>query len=342
MWLSPTQDGNQRFDRRRWVTAERGERASALVGLTDRGPPQALSSVRIRYGVEPGEPMAVLYARLVLAHLGAVYALLFYPPNLTLLLLFATSFLLRMWAVEAVTHRYFCHQAFKTSRAFQFVLAFISCLSGQRGPLWWASTHFKHHRNADRAGDPHSPATSFWHAQVGWYLTPEHKDTDLDLVPHLARFPELRWLSRRYVIPLYGTGLLILLAGWAGWFGGDVSGLAALCWGLFLPAVSVLHVTNAVASFCHSPGLRGGYRRFATPDASINRPLLALLTLGGGFHNNHHRFPTSARVGLAWYEIDLSYWSFKLLERLGLIWNLRNAPEDGTARTARVGSARPS
>lgn len=269
--------------------------------------------------VLPGEPLWFPKYRLVERHLGTFATLAFVPLNWQFFTLFCSSYMMRMWGAEVVYHRYFAHRSYSMGRVMQFLFALIGTQSGQRGPLWWASMHRKHHQFADQAKDPHSPVTgSFWHAHAQWTLVPENFPTDLRQVPDLAQYPELRWLNSYSWVPVYGLGALIFFAGELGWLGKNGAGLEALGWGFFVPSLLAAHATGLVNSLGHLRRF-GGLVRFRGKDNSTNRPILALFTMGAGWHNNHHHFASLARAGFAWYEIDFGYYSLKLLETLGVV-----------------------
>jgi stearoyl-CoA desaturase (delta-9 desaturase) len=238
----------------------------------------------------------------------------------------AALFALRMFAVTAFYHRYFSHRAFRTSRAAQFAFALLAASAVQRGPLWWASHHRHHHAHSDRPADHHSASVhGFLRSHLGWFLARENFQTRLDLVPDLARYPELRWLDRYDVaVPallaaaLYGLGTLL----WHAAPALGTSGAQLVVWGFCMSTVALHHATFTINSLAH----RFGTRRYATRDDSRNNPWLALLTFGEGWHNNHHHFPGAARQGFYWWEIDLSYYGLRVLAALGLIWDLRPVP----------------
>jgi stearoyl-CoA desaturase (delta-9 desaturase) len=281
------------------------------------------------YGIRRGEPAWFSTLRVVERHVGALAALLFAPLNGPLLGLALASCCIRLFAIEGINHRYFSHRAYKAGRAVQFVLALVAAQGGQRGSLWWASKHRDHHRHADTARDPHSPAAHpFVEAYATWFHKPDNAACNLDDIPDFARYPELRWLDRSYLLPFYGGALLCFLAGHYGWLGPDVDGVAALLWGFYFPSCFVLHATSMVNTFAHMPDFPGGYRRYDVGDRSVNRPLLALFTLGSGFHNNHHRHAAAARAGFAWYEIDMTYHLLWLLQAVGVIRELKGALPD--------------
>jgi stearoyl-CoA desaturase (delta-9 desaturase) len=233
---------------------------------------------------------------------------------------------LRMFAITGFYHRYFSHKAFKTSRAMQFGFALLGSTSVQRGPLWWAAHHRNHHRHSDTEHDLHSPVTrGFFWSHVGWILTRRGFHTDRSVIRDLERFPELRWLDRfDILLPVALATLLFLLGSWLerAHPALGTNGPQLLVWGFFVSTVVLFHVTVTINSLAH----RWGHRRFDTRDHSRNNWLLALLTFGEGWHNNHHHYPGSARQGFRWWEIDLTYYALRVLAALGLVWDLKPVP----------------
>lgn len=221
---------------------------------------------------------------------------------------------IRMFAVTGGYHRYFAHRTYKTSRVFQFILAFLAQTSSQKGTLWWAAHHRKHHKFSDTPWDAHSPARlGFWHSHVMWFYYPENNPTDFKQVRDLAKYPELVWLNKHWKFPVIALGLAVLLTlGWSGLFIGF--GLSTvLCW----------HGTFTINSLSHV----FGSRRYATTDTSRNNFLLAIITMGEGWHNNHHYYMGSTRQGFYWWQIDVTYYILKALSLVGIVWDLRPVPE---------------
>ena len=243
----------------------------------------------------------------------------------------AAMYLVRMFAITGFYHRYFSHRSFRTSRAFQFVAALLANSNAQRGPLWWAANHRHHHQHADTEDDIHSPRQSgLWHSHIGWIVNRSNFNTRKRLVRDLMRFPELVFLDRfDYFVPLVTAtamfGLGSLLAHVAPQYGTD--GLQMLVWGFLISTVAVFHATCTINSLAHV----WGSRRYDSPDDSRNNWLLSILTLGEGWHNNHHRFPDRAKHGVAWWEIDITYFVLRQLARVGLIWDLRQPGRAGAA-----------
>ena len=293
------------------------------------------------YGVRPGEAPWFSTVRVLERHVGALVAVVFVPLDRSLLALALVSFVVRMFAIEGVNHRYFSHRAYKANRVVQFVLALVATQAGQRGSLWWASKHRDHHKHVETALDPHSPVShSFFESYVAWFRRPEHAACNLDAIADFARYPELRWLDRYYWVPFYAGAALLFAACHYGLFGTGIDGAAGLLWGFYVPCCLVLHATSMINTIGHTPALPGGYRRYEVGDRSVNRPALALLTLGAGYHNNHHRFAAAARAGFAWYEIDLAYWMLRAMERVGLIRDVKRSIPDEILREGGLGSAR--
>lgn len=210
-------------------------------------------------------------------------------------------------------HRYFSHRSFKTSRPFQFLIACIGCASLQNGPLWWAATHRTHHTHSDEAGDPHSPVLhGLWHAHIGWMLSREISRGDYSRIKDFTVYPELVWLNRFFMLPaIFCIVCAYLLMGWNG-----------VVWGYCLGTVLAFQVTLAIGSVGH----KFGPQRFNTGDSSRNNPILGVIGLGDGWHNNHHRAPSSAKQGFMPHESDLSYKVIQGLNRLGLVWDVKLPP----------------
>ncbi len=252
----------------------------------------------------------------VAIHLAVLLA--FLPPvwratTSTSLLLALVLFLVRKFGLVGGYHRYFSHRSYKTGRVFQFILAWLGGSAAQKGVLWWASTHRHHHIHSDQAEDVHSPARDgFWWSHVGWVLSSDHTETNEDLIRDFAKYPELRWLNQYELLPYFA---LFPLCYW-------VDGWAGVVWGMIISTVVLYHTTFAINSFCHI----FGRRRFPTTDDSHNSMILSLLTLGEGWHNNHHFYQASANSGFYWWEIDVTYYVIKLLSFLGITWDLKKPP----------------
>jgi stearoyl-CoA desaturase (delta-9 desaturase) len=224
-------------------------------------------------------------------------------------LIFAALYGLRMFAVTAGYHRYFAHRTYRVNRPVQLLLALLGTTAAQKGPLWWAAHHRAHHRYSDTDQDIHSPQKGFWWSHVGWILCDRYSDADLDLVRDLAAFPELRLVERYNAIgPWILAGLALWVGGWSG-----------LVFGFFGSTVLLWHATFTINSLSHTFGTR----RYATTDTSRNNVVLALLTFGEGWHNNHHHYPASARQGFYWWELDLSWYVLRGLAAVRLVRGLR-------------------
>lgn len=260
-----------------------------------------------------------------LIHLGCLLAF-WTGVSWTAVSVCGALYLLRMFAITGGYHRYFSHRSYKTSRAFQFILAFLGSTSVQKGPIWWASHHRHHHKHSDTEEDVHPPRIyGLWWAHTGWVLSTQFIKTRTELVRDLMQFPELRWLDRNHlvgpaalIVALLGLGTY--LHAWRPELGTNAAQL--LVWGFFISTTLVYHGTFLVNSVVHV----FGSQRFHTGDDSRNNFLVALITLGEGWHNNHHRYPGSERQGFYWWEIDISHYILKALEFLGLVWDLREPP----------------
>lgn len=236
------------------------------------------------------------------------------------------AYLVRMFAITGFYHRYFSHRSFKTSRAGQFIFGVLGASAVQRGPVWWAAHHRHHHAYSDKQEDAHSPiAHGFVRAHMSWFLSKRGFVPDLRRVRDLLQFPELRWLDRfDIVVPvLLGVGMFflgVLLENVAPQLG--TNGWQMLIWGFFISTVACSHGTYTINSLSHV----FGNQRYRTGDSSRNNWLLALITLGEGWHNNHHHYPSATRQGFYWWEIDITYYGLKVLSWLGIIWDLKPVP----------------
>jgi stearoyl-CoA desaturase (delta-9 desaturase) len=262
----------------------------------------------------------------IILHLGCL-GVLWVGWSPVALLVCAALYVIRMFFVTGIYHRYFCHKSYKASRPVQFLFALLGLLCVQRGALWWAAVHRHHHAHSDEEIDVHSPKQKgFLWAHIGWMTSSRNFPTDYSLIPDLTKFPELVFLNRFDLIgPLlvalltYGLGAALqLLAP-----GLHTSGLQMLVWGGFISTVLLFHGTCCINSMAHV----WGKPRYDTGDDSRNSFLLAIITLGEGWHNNHHRYQSSAQQGFYWWEIDPTYYTLRLLAALGVISNLKRVPE---------------
>ena len=238
----------------------------------------------------------------------------------------AVLYFSRMAAVTGVYHRYFSHKTYSTSRPMQFILALWGGTAVQRGPLWWAYHHRHHHQHSDEPEDAHSPHVhGFWWSHIGWITSRRNFPTDYSKVRDLDRYPELVFLNRfdaivpvAFALAIFGLGsaLHVLAPGL------HTSGGQMLVWGFFISTTALFHGTSCINSMAHLMGRR----RYATGDDSRNSFILAVITLGEGWHNNHHRYQSSTRNGFFWWEIDPTYYLLKVLSRTGLDWGLKTVP----------------
>lgn len=265
-------------------------------------------------------PGTIPFALIHLACLAAIWV----EVTWTAALLGVGFYVLRIFAIGAGYHRYFAHRSFRTSRIFQFILAFLSQTSAQRGVLWWAAHHRRHHRYSDTELDAHSPIVrGFVYAHFGWIFVPRNTVTDYDSIRDFARYPELRWLNRHPYFPAAVLAAIAwLVAGWPGLVFG-------FCWS----TVAVWHATFTINSLAHLIGRR----RYVTGDASRNNWLLAVLTMGEGWHNNHHAYQASVRQGFRWWEFDPTYYVLRLLSWLGIVWDLHVPPRAVVQGEQRLG-----
>ncbi|MFL2980467.1 MAG: acyl-CoA desaturase [Methylophilaceae bacterium] len=258
----------------------------------------------------------------IIIHLSVI-SIFFVDFSLTAFWVFIGMYAIRMFAITGFYHRYFSHKTFKTSRLMQFIFAIIGASAVQRGPIWWAAHHREHHMHSDTIYDKHSPkAHSFFWSHTGWFLTKANFITHTRLVKELSRYPELRLIDRfDIIIPiltclgLFYVGEYLNIA----YPALETNGLQLLSWGFILSTILLYHSTFLVNSVAHL----WGKKRYNTKDSSRNNFIVAILTFGEGWHNNHHHFPGSASQGFYWWEIDITYYLLKLLNTFGIIWDIR-------------------
>lgn len=228
-------------------------------------------------------------------------------------LLAVASYYLRMFATTSGYHRYFAHRTYKTSRVYQFLIALLGSTALQKGVLWWAAHHRMHHRYSDLPGDVHSAKRDgfFW-SHMGWIMSNDSMATPWDQIRDMAKYPELRWLDRFHLVPvvLYAAAMYAL------------GGMEGLVWGFFISTILLWHGTFLINSGAH----KWGTRRYESGDESRNNFWLALITLGEGWHNNHHTYMSSTRQGFFWWEIDVSYLILRAFSKIGIVWDLREPP----------------
>ncbi|MBK7405989.1 MAG: acyl-CoA desaturase [Phycisphaerales bacterium] len=295
---------------------ESAEPAPSEPSPPPRGKAPTLDHRRIRF--RDAAPILVIHA----ICLGVLWT----GWSWTALVVAGALYWLRMFAITAFYHRYFSHRTFRTHPAVRFAFALIGTSSAQRGPLWWAAHHREHHRHADEEPDPHSP---WWRGVLWshtlWFLTEKGRATDWRTIPDWKSSPELRWLERYHLVG--PVGLIALLAALgaalAEWAPGLGTGPGQLVvWGFGISTTVLYHATLTINSLAHPVGTR----RFNTPDDSRNNWLLALITLGEGWHNNHHYHPGTVRQGFYWWEFDPAYWILRTMSWIGLVWDLRPVP----------------
>ncbi len=248
----------------------------------------------------------------ILMHL-AVFTVFFVHFSWSSVLLCLALYYVRMFTITAGYHRYFAHRTYKMGRIPQFLMAWVGSTAIQKGVLWWAANHRIHHRYSDQPGDVHSPKQQgFWWSHVGWILSEKHAKTQWEQIKDLAQYPELRWINKYHLVPVVSYALVVL------WLGG----WSAFVWGFVISTILLWHGTFMINSVMHL----WGSRRYITSDTSRNNFLLALITLGEGWHNNHHCYISSANQGFFWWEIDISYYVLKILSWLHIVRDLRKAP----------------
>jgi stearoyl-CoA desaturase (Delta-9 desaturase) len=229
------------------------------------------------------------------------------------LVLAAVLYFVRMFFITAGYHRYFAHRSYRLPRWAQLVMAVGGTTAFQKGPLWWAAHHRDHHRYSDTDQDVHSPIRGFWWSHVGWILCDRWSGTDEGRIRDFAKYPELRWLNRNdWVAPAALAALCLAFGGWSG-----------LVVGFGLSTILLWHGTFLVNSMAHV----FGRRRYVTSDTSRNSFLIALVTNGEGWHNNHHHYQASARQAFRWWQWDPSYYVLWALSKVGIVRDLKQPSE---------------
>jgi stearoyl-CoA desaturase (delta-9 desaturase) len=221
-------------------------------------------------------------------------------------------YFIRMIAITGGYHRYFSHRSYRLGRVSQFVLAYVGATAAQKGPLWWAAHHRAHHKNSDTERDIHSPIRGFWWSHVGWILCDKYNKTDSAAIKDFTKYPELVWLDKHDWVAPWSLGIFCYL--YAGWSG--------LLIGFFLSTIVLWHATFCVNSLAHV----FGRRVYETTDTSRNSVVVALITSGEGWHNNHHRYPWAARQGFRWWQVDVTYYVLCLGHLLGIVHDIRPVP----------------
>jgi stearoyl-CoA desaturase (delta-9 desaturase) len=284
------------------------------------------SSDHNRWTIHARELDYLALTQFVVLHAGCLL-LLWVSVSLVAIAACVAFYCLRIFAISAGYHRYFSHRSYKTNRIFQFVIAFVGCMSNQKGPLWWAAHHRYHHSHADREDDIHSPSQhGFWWAHCLWIFSLRYRKADQKLVSTFTEYVELRLLDRFYLVPpIISAALLFILGVILQRVRPELqtSGLQMLAWGFFVSTVLVHHAIYSANSIGHILGSR----RFNSTDTSRNNLFVALLTFGDGWHNNHHYYQRSARHGFYWWEIDLTHYILKGLSYFGVVWDLHTPPE---------------
>jgi len=248
------------------------------------------------------------------------------------LILMTASYLATGLGITIGYHRLFTHRAFETSRGMKIFLAVLGSMACEGPLLRWCATHRRHHQHSDEENDPHSPhlhgggwkgfVQGLAHSHIGWLFAP-HVTGLGRYVGDLRKDPALKFISRHFVaIVILGLIIPAVIGGlaWMSWQGA----LVGFIWGGLVRIMVVHHFTWSVNSVCHL----WGSQTYETGDHSRNNPLFGILSLGEGWHNNHHAFPTSARHGLAWWQFDLSYSIIRVLERIGVVWRVKVPDEE--------------
>jgi stearoyl-CoA desaturase (delta-9 desaturase) len=255
---------------------------------------------------------------LIVFHAGAIAALFHF--SWTNLIVCAVLYWATLsFGIGMGYHRLLTHRGYKVPLWLERTLAVFGTLTLEGGPIFWVATHRIHHQKSDQPGDPHSPHDGAWWAHIGWIMFGQAMHNEVEALgkyaPDVARDPFMMWLSKWHWVPLTVLGLALL----------PIGGWPLVYWAVFMRVTLGLHGTWLVNSATHM----WGSKRFKTRDDSRNNWWVALLTFGEGWHNNHHAHPVSARHGLAWYELDITWMTIKLLEKLGIAKMVKEASVEG-------------
>ncbi|MCO4793945.1 MAG: fatty acid desaturase [Bacteriovoracaceae bacterium] len=260
--------------------------------------------------------------RFLVLHLAALTVFLVGYSHIALISMIV-FYLIRYWGISVVYHRYFSHKSFSTSRTFQFILALIGTTSGQRGPLWWAAGHRKHHRYSDTEKDVHSPHNgSVFHSHLGWLLKEESLETDFELVKDFTKYPEIMWINKYHSLGIVLSFVFLFIFGSyleVAFPSLGTTGWQMLVWGGVLSTLLCCHVVLGLNSINHIVGNKA----YPTKDNSTNIWWMFPLMFGEHLHNNHHYFPSSHTAAFSNGEIDLMGGSIRMMEKLGLVTNVK-------------------
>ncbi len=303
--------------------------------LTGDGHPVARErSVREYNRLQAGGVIVPFVALIV-----AIVVSLSYGLDIFFIELMVALYVVSALGISIGFHRLFTHRSFECGPVLRVILLFAGSIAVQGNMLRWVAMHREHHQHSDEEGDPHSPhlgsgrfalLRGLWHSHVGWLLY--HKPIDLQkFVPDLLADPLICWVDAQFRW-MVAAGLLIPAI-----IGGIVTrsfngALLGLLWGGLVRVFVLHHVTWSVNSVCHI----WGSRPFRTSDKSVNNPIFGVLGMGEGWHNNHHAFPSSARHGLRWWEIDISYAIIRMLAAAGIVWNVKKPSQEALIRRQRA------
>lgn len=321
-----------------WTSSKKWAPADA-VAVVSGEPVERIDADAVHADDHDHEPLTlaatlVMWFTVLLPYVGLVALMTWtvaFAHDWVSLVVFVVSYLAIGFGVTIGYHRLLAHRAFSTYRWVEATFLILGCMAMQGPPVRWAATHRRHHQRSDHDGDPHSPHLAgngvrgvllgLWHAHTGWLLTPDKPNTERS-IKDLLNDPMIRFVDHFYWLWLVLSVLIPFGVG-MGIYHTVTAGLACVFWAVVVRISLMHHATWSVNSICHF----FGYQSYHSNDHSRNNPIIAVLSLGEGWHNNHHAFPTSARHGLRWFEVDLSYIVIRTLELTRLIWNVRRPSE---------------
>ena len=259
---------------------------------------------------------------MAILHIGALFA--FLPSNFSWSAVGLMAVLYWMTAGLGITlgwHRLVSHRSFQVPKVVEYLLIFLGSLTMEGGVIWWVGLHRHHHLYSDQDADHHDSGKGFWWSHMEWmfYEVPAEKEIPR-FTKDIANDPVYKFLDKHFFAMQVALGIVLYLIG--GW--------SFVIWGIFVRLVLVYHSTWFVNSATH----KFGYRTYESGDYSTNCWWVALLSFGEGWHNNHHAFQFSARHGLKWWEVDLTWMTIRLLEKVGLATNVKLPDEKQLAAQA--------
>jgi stearoyl-CoA desaturase (delta-9 desaturase) len=267
-------------------------------------------------------------ALLSVVHIVALGGMAIYVPvhglSLAAVVIGAVLTVATIFSISAGYHRLFSHRAYEAHPILRFILVALGAGAFQNSVLAWAADHRRHHGRTDSDLDPYDIRRGFWHAHIGWVL--RKPDPDIKPVPvrDLERDPLVAWQARHYALIGIAAGIgLPVLLGFA--FGDPWGGFIV---GAAVRLMIVYHATFSINSFAHKVGAQP----YSDNNSSRDSLLTALVSMGEGYHNFHHTFPSDYRNGVLAHQFDPTKWGLRMLATVRLANKLRRTPRPAIVR----------